>query len=66
MQAHTTQWRNMYMETASSNNRHWGSEIWGPSKGHRMKLLQQKLVDHLKIKANHVIQIQTTITKNLQ
>lgn len=54
------------MDTGSSNNRHWGSEIWGPSKGHMMKLLQQKLVDHLKIKANHVIQIQTTITKNLQ
>jgi len=66
MQAHTTQWRNIYMDTASSNNRHWGSQIWRPSKGDRTELLQQKLVDHLKIKADHMIQIQTTITKSLQ
>lgn len=66
MQAHTTQWRNTYMDTDSSNNRHWGSEIWRPSKGDMTKLLQQKLADHLKIKANLTIQTQRTITKNLQ
>ena len=51
---------------SSSNNRHWGAQIWRPSKGDRTELLQQKLVDQLKIKAKHMIQIQTTITKSLQ